>query len=210
MKYALRTLWHDRGFAAMAVLSLVVGIGANTAIFSLVSGVLLRPLDFPDPARLVAISTSTPQFLNGGALPINLGQLVEWRKRTHSFEGIGAYRNITVSLTGEGRPELIPGAQVSANLFDVLGVRPRFGRTFLEQEDSYGQHQVVILADSIWRLRFGGDPAIVGRKITLGGAPYTVVGVLPPGFEFPKQSDDMGKRLSGRMEIFRPLGYRPN
>ncbi len=100
MKYALRTLWHDRGFAAMAVLSLVIGIGANTAIFSLVSGVLLRPLDFPDPARLVSIATSTPQFLNGGALPINVGQLVEWRKRTHSFEGIGAYRNITVSLTG--------------------------------------------------------------------------------------------------------------
>lgn len=210
MKYALRTLWHDRGFAAMAVLSLMIGIGANTAIFSLVSGVLLRPLDFPDPARLVSIATSTPQFLNGGALPINLGQLVEWRKRTHSFDGIGAYRNITVSLTGDGRPELIPGAQVSANLFDVLGVRPRFGRTFLEQEDGYGQHQVVILADSIWRLRFGGDPAIVGRKITLGGAPYTVVGVLPPGFEFPKQPDDMGKRLNGRMEIFRPLGYKPN
>ena len=103
MKYVLRTLWHDRGFAAMAVLSLVVGIGANTAIFSLVSGVLLRPLDFPDPARLVSIATSTPQFLKGGALPINLGQLVEWRKRTHSFEGIGAYRNITVSLTGDGR-----------------------------------------------------------------------------------------------------------
>ena len=111
---------------------------------------------------------------------------MEWRKRTHSFEGIGAYRNITVSLTGDGRPELIPGAQVSANLFDVLGVRPRFGRTFLEQEDGYGQHQVVMLADSIWRLRFGGDPAIVGRKITLGGAPFTVVGVLPPGFRIPE------------------------
>ena len=209
MKYALRTLWNDRGFAAMAVLSLAVGIGANTAIFSLVSGVLLRPLDFPDPQRLVAISISTPQFRNGGALPINLGQLVEWRKRTHSFEGIGAYRNITMSLTGDGRPELIPGAQVSANLFDVLGVRPRFGRTFLEQEDQLrpapgGDSCRFHLAS-----RFGGDPCDRGREITLGGAPYTVVGVLPPDFEFPKQSDDMGKRLSGRMEMFRPLGYRP-
>ena len=92
MKYALRTLWNDRGFATMAVLSLAIGIGANTAIFSLVSGVLLRPLAFPDPQRLVAISISTPQFRNGEPLPINLGQLVEWRKRTHSFEGIGAYR----------------------------------------------------------------------------------------------------------------------
>src|SRR6266853_508545 len=210
MKYALRTLWHDRGFAAMAVLSLVVGIGANTAIFSLVSGILLRPLDFPDPQRLVALSISTPQFRNGEQLPINLGQLVEWRKRTQSFEGIGAYRNTTMSLTGEGRPELIPGAQVSANLFDVLGVHPRFGRSFLEQEDNYGQHRVVILADSIWRRRFGGDPKIVGREISLGGTRYTIVGVLPPDFEFPKQSDDIGKRLNGRMEMFRTLAYRPN
>jgi putative ABC transport system permease protein len=210
MKYALRTLWKDRGFAAMAVLSLAIGIGANTAIFSLVNGVLLRPLDFPDPRRLVAISISTPQFRNGEPLPVNLGQLVEWRKRTRSFEGIGAYRNTTMSLTGEGRPELIPGAQVSANFFDVLGVHPRFGRSFLDREDHYGQHQVVILADSIWRRGFGGDPSIVGRKITLGGTPYTIVGVLPPDFEFPKQANDMGKRLNGRMEMFRPLAYEPD
>src|SRR5215813_5928578 len=123
MRYALRTLWNDRGFAAMAVLSLAIGIGANTAIFSLVNGVLLRPLDFPDPQRLTAISISTPLFRNGEPLPINLGQLVEWRRRTRAFEGIGAYRNTTMSLTGDGRPELIPGAQVSANLFNVLGVR---------------------------------------------------------------------------------------
>jgi putative ABC transport system permease protein len=210
MKYALRTLWKDRGFAAMAVLSLAIGIGANTAIFSLVNGVLLRPLDFPDPRRLVAISISTPQFGNGEPLPINLGQLVEWRKRTHSFEGIGAYRNTTMSLIGDGRPELIPGAQVSANFFDVLGVQPRLGRSFLEQEDHFGQHQVVVLADSIWRRRFGGDPSIMGRKISLGGTPYTVVGVLPPDFEFPKQPENLGKRLNGRMQMFRPLAYEPD
>src|SRR5215831_17573023 len=126
MRYALRTLWRDRGFAAMVLLSLAIGIGANTAIFSMVSGVLLRPLDFPDPQRLVSISI--PPFNGGAPLPINLAQLVEWRKRTRSFDGIGAYRNTTMSLTGDGRPELISGAQVSANLFDVLGVRPRIGR----------------------------------------------------------------------------------
>src|SRR4051812_7106358 len=101
MKYALRTLSKDRGFAAIAVLSLAIGIGANTAIFSLVNGVLLRPLAFPDPQRLVALSISAPLFRNGEPLPINLGQLVEWRKRTQSFEGIGAYRNTTMSLTGD-------------------------------------------------------------------------------------------------------------
>jgi len=193
----------------MAVLSLAIGIGANTAIFSLVNGVLLRPLDFPDPNRLVAISVSTPQFRGGEPLPINIAELVEWRKQTHTFEGIAAYRNTTMSLTGEGRPELVPGAQVSANFFDVLGVQPRLGRSFFEPEDHYGQHQVVILADSIWRRRFGGDPSIIGRKIILGGTPYTVVGVLPPNFEFPKQPSDMGKRLQGRMEMFRPLAYEP-
>lgn len=210
MKYAWRTLWNDRGFAAMAVFSLAIGIGANTAIFSLVNGVLLRPLDFPDPQRLVALSISTPQFRNGEPLPINVSQLVEWRKRTHSFEGIGAYRNTTMSLTGEGRPELIPGAQVSANFFDVLGVHPRFGRSFLDEEDHYGRHQMVILADSIWRRRFGGDLSVVGRKIILGGAPYIVVGVLPPDFEFPKQPSGSEKRVNGRMEMFRPLAYEPD
>jgi putative ABC transport system permease protein len=210
MKYALRTLWRDRGFAAMAVLSLAVGIGANTAIFSLVNGVLLRPLDFPDPQRLTAISISTQQFANGAPLPINIAQLVEWRKRTQSFEGIGAYRNTTMSLSGDGLPELVPGAVVSANLFDVLGVQPRFGRSFFEREDHYGQHQVVILADSIWRRRFAADPSIVGSKILVGGAPYTVVGVLPPDFQFPKEPSDLGQRVRGRMEMFRPLGYEPS
>jgi predicted permease len=209
MRYALRTLWKDRSFAAMVVLSLAIGIGANTAIFSMVSGVLLRPMDFPDPQRLVSVSISIPPFNGGAPLPINLGQLVEWRKRTRSFDGIGAYRNTTMSLSGDGRPELISGAQVSANLFDVLGVRPRIGRSFLEAEDQFGRHEVVIISDSLWRRRFGADPSIAGRKIILGGARYAIVGVLPPDFEFPKQPNNMGKRLSGRMEMFRPLAYRP-
>ncbi|HLY20130.1 MAG TPA: ABC transporter permease, partial [Bryobacteraceae bacterium] len=210
MKYALRTLWKDRGFAAMAILSLAIGIGANTAIFSMVNGVLLRPLDFPDPQRLVAISITTPQFRNEDMLAINVAQLLAWRKRTHSFESIGAYRNINMSLTGDGRPELIPGARVSANFFDVLGVNPRLGRSFREPEDHYGEHQVVILADSLWRRRFGGDPSVIGRKITVGAAPYIVVGVLPPDFEFPKQPNDSGTRLNGRMEMFRPMAYEPH
>ncbi len=179
MRYAFRTLWRDRGFAVMAVLSLAIGIGANTAIFSLVNGVLLRPLPYPDPQRLVAIAVSAPEFHHSDPLPINIAQLVGWRKSAQSFESIAAYRNSTMSLTGDGRPELISGAQVSANFFDVLGVRPHLGRFFLDQEDHYGQHQVVILADSIWQRRFGGDPSIIGRKVILGGTPYTVVGILP-------------------------------
>src|ERR1700759_2314713 len=112
MRYTLRTLWKDRGFTAMAVLSLAIGIAANTAIFSLVNGILLRPLDFPDPQRLVALAISTPQFRKGEPLPINLGHLAEWRKRARSFESIGAYRNSAFTLSGDGTPELVPGAVV--------------------------------------------------------------------------------------------------
>jgi predicted permease len=209
MKYAIRVLWKDRGFAAMALLSLAIGIAANTAIFSLVNGILLRPLDFPDPQRLVALAISTPQFRNGDPLPINLGHLAEWRKRARSFEAIGAYRNSAFTLSGDGTPELIPGAVVSANLFAVLGVQPHLGRLFLEQEDEAGQNRVVILADSLWRRRFNADESVIGRKVTVGGEPFTVVGVLPRDFEFPKQPEDLGVQLRGRMEIYRPLGYRP-
>ncbi len=134
---------------------------------------------------------------------------MEWRKRTSAFESIAAYRNATMSFTGEGRPELIPGAVVSANFFDTLGVQPRMGRSFLEQEDHSGQHHVAILADSLWRRRFGADPSIIGRKITLSGSPYTVIGILPPDFQFPKLPEDAGHRLAGRMEIYRPIGYEP-
>ena len=210
LRYAFRTLWKDRGFAAMAILSLAVGIGANTAIFSLVNGVLLRPLDFPDPERLVSIKLSSPQFARSRSLPINVAQLVAWRKRTQSFESIGAYRNATMSLTGDGHPELIGAAVVSANLFHVLGVAPQLGRTFLEEEDRDGQNRVVMIADSLWRRRFGADPSIVGRKITLRGSPYTVVGILPAGFAFPKEPEDLGHRVTVQMEIFRPIGYQPD
>jgi putative ABC transport system permease protein len=210
LRYAFRTLWKDRGFAAMAVLSLAVGIGANTAIFSLVNGVLLRPLDFPDPERLVSIKLSSPQFAGGRNLPINVAQLAAWRKRTQFFESIGAYRNATMSLTGDGHPELVGAAVVSANLFHVLGVSPQLGRTFVDEEDLAGQDHVVLIADSLWRRRFGADPTIVGRKLNLRGSSYTVVGVLPAGFAFPKEPQDLGHRMTAEMEIFRPIGYRPD
>ena len=134
----------------MAVLSLALGIGANTAIFSLVNGVLLRPLDYREPDRLVSINLSTPQYHNGEALPLNVAQLVEWPKRSSSFESIGGYRNASMSLSGDGRPEMVSGVVVSANFFDVLGVKPRLGRTFTEAEDHLGQHRVVMLSDGFW------------------------------------------------------------
>jgi len=208
IRYAIRALSRDRAFAAMVVLSLAVGIGANTAIFSLVNGVLLRPPAYRDPDRLVAIDQIVPKFAKSyPALPINLGILLEWRKQATSLESIGVMQPSAVTLTGVGEPELLSGARVSANIFAVLGVEPRLGRSFMESEDASGHDHVAILADSLWRRRFHSDPGIVGRKILLNGLPHEVAGVLPPSFRYPVGAGFAGFSAAAKTEVFRPLGY---
>ena len=209
LRYVLRALARDRGFAAVVVLSLALGIGANTAIFSMVNGVLLRPLPYPDPERLVGIDQVIPKFAKiYPALPTNLGILAEWRKQLRSFEGIAAAQPSATTLTGSGVPEMLKGARVSANYFPVLGIQPRLGRSFLESEDAAGHDQVAILSDSLWRRRFRGDAGIVGRKILLNGVPHEVVGVMPAGFQVTRLAGFGGYILGSGTEIFRPLGYR--
>ncbi len=206
LRYTLRALSRDRAFAAMVVFSLALGIGANTAIFSLVNGVLLRPPDYRQPDRVVAIDQVIPKFSKlYPALPINPGILMEWRKQAKSFESIGMMKPATFNITGGGEPEVLAGAQVSANLFTLLGVQPRLGRTFLESEDAYGRDHVAILADSLWRRRFHADPGIVGRKILLDGSPYDVVGVLGASAQIPRAANFAN--TTGGSEIFRPIGY---
>jgi putative ABC transport system permease protein len=208
IRHAIRALSRDRGFAAMVVLSLAVGIGANTAIFSLVNGVLLRPPAYRNPDRLVAIDQIIPKFAKlYPALPINLGILLEWRKQATSLESIGVMQPSAVNVTGAGEPELVSGARVSANIFAVLGIQPRLGRSFLEGEDRSGHDRVAILADSLWRRRFHSDPSIVGRKILLNGSPYEVVGVLPASFRYPVSAGFAGLAAAAKTEVFRPLGY---
>jgi putative ABC transport system permease protein len=208
IRYAIRALLRDRAFAAMVVLSLAVGIGANTAIFSLVDGVLLRPPGYRDPDRLVAIDLIVPKFAKlYPALPVNPAILFEWREQATSLESIGVMEPTSVNLTGVGEPELLSGACVSANMFAVLGIQPRLGRSFLEGEDPAGHDRVAILADSLWRRRFHSDPAIVGRKILLNGTPHEVVGVLPASFRFPVGTGFAGLSTAAKTEVFRPLGY---
>jgi putative ABC transport system permease protein len=208
LRHAGRGLLRDRGFSATVVLSLAVGIGANTAIFSFVNGVLLRPPAYRDPDRLVAVSQIVPKFAKlYPELPINLGILMEWRKQTKSFDGIAAVRPDSANLTGAGEPELLGAARVSANMFAVLGVAPRLGRSFLDAEDLAGQNRVAILADSLWRRRFQADPAIVGRQVMLDGSACRVVGVLPPGFVFPTNSG-LFANARHAIEVYRPLGYK--
>ena len=207
LRYTLRALSRDRAFAGMVVFSLALGIGANTAIFSLVNGVLLRPPDYREPDRVVAVDQIIPKFAKlYPALPVNIAILMEWRKQAKSFESIGMMQPSTFNITGGGEPEVLTGARVSANLFSVLGVQPRLGRGFLEAEDAAGHDSVAILADSLWRRRFHADPAIVGRKILLDGKPYEVVGVLPPSFQLPQGANFVTGRNTPS-EIFRPIGY---
>ncbi|HXB72336.1 MAG TPA: ABC transporter permease [Candidatus Acidoferrales bacterium] len=207
-RYAIRALLRDRAFACMVVLSLAVGIGANTAIFSLVDGVLLRPPGYREPDRLVTISQAAPKLLKSyTALPVNIGIYLEWRKQLTSFEHLGIARAGAFNITGSGDPEQLRGAVVSANLLTVLGVQPRIGRNFLDSEDPAGHDRVAIVADSLWRRRFGSDPGIVGRKILLDGKPYEVVGVLPASFHFPREEKVGARSLGEWVEIYKPLGY---
>jgi len=209
IRFALRTLLRERWFASMAVLSLAVGIGANTAIFSVVNGVLLRPLPYRDPERLVGIREVVPKLAHlYPSLPVNFSHYYEWRQHCSALESIALLRSSAPNLTGAGEPEMLSGALVSASIFRVLGVNPQLGRGFLDEEDPEGHNQVALISDSLWKRRFRGDPAIVGRKITLDGRPHVVVGVLPPGFQFPGQSDLWVRPgLGSKTEVFQPLGY---
>ncbi|HEY2014910.1 MAG TPA: ABC transporter permease [Bryobacteraceae bacterium] len=208
LRYTLRSLSRDRGFAAMVILSLAVGIGANTAIFSLIDGVLLRPPAFRDPSRLVSVSQMIPKFAKlYPAIPINVAELAEYRRVATSFESIGAMQPATFNLTGAGEPELVSGALVSANILGVLGVEPRLGRTFTENEDAEGQDSVVLIADSLWRRRFHAAPALVGRAILLNERKHVVIGVLRPEFRLPLSSQFLASSAAVTPEVFKPIGY---
>ena len=207
LRYSLRNLARDRGFAIVALLTLALGIGANTAIFSIVNSVILRPLAYRNPDRLFTIHEVIPKVSNlYPELPVNPTHFLEWRKRCTSFEQVAELGTYAPNLTGLGQPEQLGGARVSANFLSMLGIKPQLGRGFLEEEDRPGRGEVAILTDSLWRRRFAADPLIVGKKIILEGHPHMVVGVLPAAFHFPNGSQlDKLIILSEKTEIFRPL-----
>jgi len=189
IRFGLRVLRRSPGFSALAILTLALGIGANTAIFGVFNGVLLRPLAFREPERLVALQENVSGDRQiAPSLPVNAWHFNEWRRNQRSFEQMALLYEYSVSLTSDGEPERLPIGRVSSSLFPMLGVRPQIGRTFMEQEDQPGHDNVVVLGHHLWETRFHGDPAIVGRSIILDGVPYDVVGVLPDGLEIPKPS----------------------
>ncbi|MDR3700121.1 MAG: ABC transporter permease [Candidatus Sulfopaludibacter sp.] len=181
LRYGFRTLRKNPGFTAVAMLALAVGIGANTAIFSVVNGVLLRPLAYPDPDRLVNIHETSSEFSQSSVAYPNF---LDWRRDSRSFAGMGAWRSDDFNFTGAGEPEQLPGKYVSASLFPALGVTPLLGRTFLPQDDRKGAACTVVLSNGFWKRRFGGDAGILGRFLTLNAANCAVVGVLRRDFPF--------------------------
>jgi len=178
VRYGVRTLARTPGFTVAAVLALALGIGATTAIFSVVDAVLLRPLPYAHPDRLAVVLTR-------GTGPVAPANFLDWRREASRFERMGAAEAWGTNLGGDGRPEHVEGVRVTPDIFPLLGVRPQLGRTFGPDEDEAGKAQVVVLGHRLWQRRFGGDASVVGRSITLDGVPHVVVGVMPRGFEFP-------------------------
>jgi predicted permease len=180
--FALRTMRKNAALTITVIGTLALGIGVNTAIFSVVNGVLLRSLPYPQPNRLIALFETMPQWPRASAAYLNY---VDWRRLNGSCEEVGALRWNDFNLTGSGDPERLHGRMVSASAFAVLGVAPLIGRAFTADEDRDGGKPVALISESLWRRRFGADAKILGRTITLDGAVHTVVGVLPASFQFP-------------------------
>jgi putative ABC transport system permease protein len=200
LRFGARLLWKKPGFALIAVITLALGIGANTAIFSVVDAALLRPLPYPEAGRLVFLWTTafggTRSF--GSAMP----DYREWRDQNRTLDGLAGfyYGDFNLSPSG-GEPERVQGAYVTSNLFNVLKVSPALGRLFTPEEDRFGRHRVVLLSHGLWRRSFGGDSAIVGREIKLGGESFTVTGVMPPGLPFFDNTPEV--------ELWTPIAFAP-
>jgi putative ABC transport system permease protein len=185
LRYALRTLRTSPGFTAIAILTLALGIGANTAIFSLVSAVLLKPLPFVEPSRLVLLWEDFTAIKGPSRVEPAAATVVEWKRRTSSFEGIAMLATQPYNLTGDGEPERLQGVRTDTNLFSLLGLRPILGRTFVADDEGADAPPVVVLNERLWARRFGADPALIGRTIVLDGLAHTVIGVIPDDFRFP-------------------------
>src|ERR1700682_4905745 len=210
LRFAGRMLFKDWGFHGIAIATLALGIGANTAIFSVVDGVILRPLAYRESERLVVIHEVVPKFTNiAPMIPVNAMHFLEWRKTAHSFSELALIGGTTFNLTRSGELERIPAARVSPGLFPMLGIQARLGRTFLNEEDQTGRARVVVLNDSLWKRRFGADPNVIGRKIVLDGNPYEIVGVLPASFHFPKMNQLFAMTMTGdQPQLWKPFGLR--
>ena len=184
VRFALRALARRPGFTALAVITLALGIGANTAIFSVVYGVLLRPLDYPQPEQLVTLRESHLKQPDAQVAP---GNFLDWQRQNTVFSDLAAYRTVSYNLTGDGDPERLLAGRVTAGIFKTLGVQPILGREFSMEEDQPGRDKVVIIGAGLWQRRFGSEPSVIGKTLKLSGEHFTVIGVMPQYFRLPDQ-----------------------
>ena len=196
MRYGIRQLLKAPGFTIVAILTLAIGIGATSAIFSVVNGVMLRPLPYPEAERIVRVIEVLPQYGRFAVAPANF---LDWRDRNQVFEQIAAYTTGNDTFIGSEGPERVPRALVSWDIFELLRVSPSLGRSFQKEEDAPNKNDVIVISHGMWQRRFGSDPNILGRSINISGAPVTIVGVMPPGFYFAGRTT----------EFWRPIALDP-
>jgi putative ABC transport system permease protein len=195
-RYSLRQLRKNPGFSVVAVLTLAIGIGATSAMFSVVNGVILRPLPYPKPEGLVQVVEIVPRF---GRFSVAPATFLDWRAENRVFDRIAAYTTGSATFVDAAGPERVINAMVSWDIFELFGISPALGRGFRAEEDAPGKASVIVLSHGMWQRRFGGDPGVLGRSISLNGAPFTIVGVMPAAFRFPAR----------QTEYWVPLGLNP-
>src|SRR6266571_1487297 len=200
VRYALRMLRNSPGFAAIAIVTLALGIGANSALFSVVNGVLLNPLPYPEPEQLVTLHESKPNFEAGSISFLNFR---DWRKENTAFSMMGISRGYSFSLTGAGEPEQVQAELISTDFLPMLGVKPVIGRLFEEGEDEFGASPIVIISAGFWNRKFGSARDVLGKGLTLDGRSYSIVGVVPANFNL-----QIG--LFRASELYVPIGQWTN
>jgi predicted permease len=200
LRYGVRVLLKSPGFSLIAILTLALGIGANTAIFSVVNGVLLNPLPFHDPQQLVSMFQEMPNFKNGS---ISYPNFIDWRRMNTTFAGMAAYRSTGFNLSGNGDPERLHGEMVSASFFELLGVNPIMGRTFTADEDRLGANPTAMITEGLWQRKFGGRKDIIGQRMVLDDVGRTIIGVVPSSFHLRIQNFQRGGPMN---EVYVPVG----
>jgi putative ABC transport system permease protein len=200
-RYAIRVLRKSPGFTAAALLTLALAIGANTAIFSVVDAVVLRPLPYRDPDRLVLMKEWIPQA-TPDPIPVSAPDVIQFKRQNSVFDGVAAFSGAQFDFSEENEPQRVTAERVNFNLFPLLGVQPVMGRDFTESEDQPGQ-QVAILSYGLWRSRFAGDPNVIGRTLKLDRKGYTVIGIMPHDLIFPLPGMDQGEAA----DLFVPMAF---
>src|SRR5215216_2597505 len=201
-----RKLIKSPGFTLFAVLTLALGIGVNTAIFSVAQAILFRSLPFSDPDSLVMVWVNNPRLkLGRDKLPTSVADFIDWREQNKSFQDMATFTTFSFALTDGDIPEKIDSALCSASFFSVLGTPAARGRVFVPGEDKAGNNHVAVISDNLWRRRFAGDPNVLGKTLTLTGEKYTVIGIMPPGFDFPQNSSVPDLGFTPQTELWVPL-----